>query len=424
MKVTTEELGSREVLIKVEFDEDEKAQALKEAAQAISEEITIPGFRRGKAPYDVVRRLVGERTIYNVALENLSYKIYPKLISDLNLDPVGPGQIQEISAEPFSITFKVPLKPIVELGDYRSLKVKKKKVEVSEEEINEVLKNLQEERATWVTVERGASMGDLVVADLTIQQGSQTNRNENFVFRLGPELKPEFVQNVEGLGAGQEKSFSLLGEEGEETLCHLKVHEVKEKQLPPIDDEFARSWGNFNSLDELKEQIRKDLKEQKERLAEDEAFYDALDALFSNAKVEFPPLLLEQEVESIIREQDKALRRTGLSLEQYLKAEGKTFEQYREEIKQTAEKRLKSRLALIKFIQEEKLEVPESEVEEFIKAYDSWLTERKIKRRIPTPELKEEMALALLKAKVRERILQIMVEEAQDDGESNNSDGD
>jgi len=424
MKVTTEELGSREILIKVEFDEDEKAQALKEAAQAISEEITIPGFRRGKAPYDVVRRLVGERTIYNVALENLSYKIYPKLISDLNLDPVGPGQIQEISAEPFSITFKVPLKPIVELGDYRSLKVKKKKVEVSEEEINEVLKNLQEERATWVTVERGASMGDLVVADLTIQQGSQTNRNENFVFRLGPELKPEFVQNVEGLGAGQEKSFSLLGEEGEETLCHLKVHEVKEKQLPPIDDEFARSWGNFNSLDELKEQIRKDLKEQKERLAEDEAFYDALDALFSNAKVEFPPLLLEQEVESIIREQDKALRRTGLSLEQYLKAEGKTFEQYREEIKQTAEKRLKSRLALIKFIQEEKLEVPESEVEEFIKAYDSWLTERKIKRRIPTPELKEEMALALLKAKVRERILQIMVEEAQDDGESNNSDGD
>jgi len=424
MKVTTEELGSREILIKVEFDEDEKAQAIKEAAQAISEEITIPGFRRGKAPYDVVRRLVGERTIYNVALENLSYKIYPKLISDLNLDPVGPGQIQEISAEPFSITFKVPLKPIVELGDYRSLKVKKKKVEVSEEEINEVLKNLQEERATWVTVERGASMGDLVVADLTIQQGSQTNRNENFVFRLGPELKPEFVQNVEGLGAGQEKSFSLLGEEGEETLCHLKVHEVKEKQLPPIDDEFARSWGNFNSLDELKEQIRKDLKEQKERLAEDEAFYDALDALFSNAKVEFPPLLLEQEVESIIREQDKALRRTGLSLEQYLKAEGKTFEQYREEIKQTAEKRLKSRLALIKFIQEEKLEVPESEVEEFIKAYDSWLTERKIKRRIPTPELKEEMALALLKAKVRERILQIMVEEAQDDGESNNSDGD
>ena len=426
MKVTTEELGSCEILIKVEFDEDEKAQALKEAAQAISKEMTIPGFRRGKAPYDVVRRLVGEKTIYDVALENLSHKIYPKLISDLNLDPIGPGQVQDASAEPFSITFRVPLKPIVELGDYRSLKVKKKKVEVSEEEVNEVLKKLQEERATWVTVERSASKGDLVVADMTFKYGSQERRNENAVLFLDPEQEPipGLVQNLEGLEAGQEKSFSLNLKDGQEITLHLKVHEVKGKQLPPLDDEFARSWGDFNSLEELKEQIRKDLREQKERTATDEAFYEALDALLSNAKVEFPPLLLEREVENTLLEQDKALRKRGLSLEQYLKAEGKSFEQYRQEIRPQVEERLKNRLALAKFIYEEKIEVPESEVEEFIKAYDSWLAERKIRRRFPTPGLKEELATALLRAKIKDRILEIMVEEAQDESEGNNPDGD
>lgn len=423
MKVTTEELGSREVLIKVEFDEDEKAKALKEAAQVISEELTIPGFRKGKAPYDVVRRLVGERTIYNVALENLSYKIYPKLISTLNLDPIGPGQVQETSVEPFSITFKVPLKPIVELGDYRRLKVKKKKVEVSEEDVNEFLKKLQEESATWVTVERATSVGDLIVADLTVQVGSQTKRYENVALLLSPDLKPEFIQNVEGIEAGQEKSFSLSDEKGE-TLFHFKVHEVKEKQLPPLDDEFARSWGNFNSLEELKENIRKGLREEKERIAREEAFYEALDALFANAKVEFPPLLLEEEIERILREQDKALRKNGFSLEQFLKIEGKTIEQYRQEIRPAAEERLKNRLALIKFIQEEKIEVPESEVEEFIKAYESWLTGGKTKKRFPTPALKEEVAEALLRAKVKDRILELMVEEEDDEAKGNNPNGD
>jgi len=426
MKVTTEELGSREILIKVEFDEDEKAQALKEAAQTISKEMTIPGFRKGKAPYDVVRRLVGEKLIYDVALENLSYKIYPQLISDLNLDPIGPGQVQETSIEPLSITFKVPLKPVVELGDYRSLKVKKKKVEVSDEEVNEVLKKLQEERATWVTVERSASVGDIIVADMTIQYGSQKNRNENAVLFLDPEqeLIPGLVQNLEGLEAGQEKTFSLTGKNGEEITFYLKVHEVKGKQLPPLDDEFARSWGDFNSLGELKEQIKRDLKEQKERAAKDEAFYEAMDTLLSNARVEFPPLLVEQELENTLREQDKALRKRGLSLEQYLRLEGKTLEQYRQEIRPEVEERLKNRFALVKFIQEEKIEVSESEVEEFVKAYDSWLAERKIKRRVPTSEFKEEVTTALLRAKVRDRILEIMVEEAQDEGEGNNPDGD
>lgn len=423
MKVTTENLGNCEVLIKVEFDEAEKAEALKEAAQIISQEINIPGFRKGKAPYDVVRRMVGDRMIYNVAFENLSGKIYPKLISDLNLEPVAPGQVQEFSVEPFSITFKVPLKPVVDLGDYRSLRIKRKETGVSEEEIERVLRDLQEEKATWISVERSAAQGDLIVADVTFKSGDREDRRENVALYLDPETEPikGLSQNLEGLAPGEEKTFALEGNEGE-IFFQVKVHEVKEKLLPPLDDEFARSLGDFNSLSELREQIRADLMARRARLDREEAFAEALETLVNNAKVEIPSLLVEEKVEEILQEEDKAWRKRGLSLESYLKMQGKTLEEYRRELFPRATERLKRALVLRKFIEAEDIKVSEKEMEAVIKDLETAITDRKVKRLTHSPKFKDNIALNLLRAKVEDRLLEIMLREEAD--ESHNPDGD
>lgn len=425
MKVTTEELGNREILIRVEFDKEEKTEALKEAVQIISNEISIPGFRKGKAPYDVVRRAVGERLIYEVAFEELSRKIYPKLITDLNLEPIAPGQVHEVSVEPFSITFKVPLKPIVDLGDYRSLKVKRKKVKVSEEKIQEKLQKLREEKATWITVERGASEGDLIIADLTYKSGHKENRMENVVLYLDPETEPikGLSQNLKDLTPGQEKTFTLQKED-EELTFHVKVHEVKEKQLPPLDDEFARSVGDFNSLSELKEQIQRELLDLEKLINEEEALAEALDILVKNARVEMPPLLVELEVENFLQEEEKALRKRGLSLENYLKMQGRTLEEHRQEILPEATERLKRRLVLRKFIEEEGLKISEEEVNKVLEEFESALTDKKAKRDIRSPDFKQGFTMALFRAKVERRLLEIMVEEEMDEGESHNPDGD
>jgi len=425
MKVTTEDLGNREVLIKVEFDEAEKAEALKEAAQIISQEITIPGFRKGKAPYDVVRRMVGERLIYNIAFENLSGKIYPKLISDLNLEPIAPGQVQEVSVEPFSITFKVPLKPVVDLGDYHSLRVKPKETDVSEEEIEQVLRDLQEEKATWISVERSATLGDLIIADLAFKSGDQEDQRENVPLYLDPRTEPikGLSQNLEGLAPGDEKTFALEGDKGEITF-RVKVHEVKEKILPPLDDEFARSLGDFNSLSELKEQIRADLMARRARLNREEAFVEALETLVNNAKVEMPSLLVEEKIEEIIQEEDKAWRKRGLSLENYLKMQGKTLEDYRRELYPKATERLKRALVLRKFIEAENIKVSEEEMEKVIKNFEAGITSRRGKRAVRSPEFRDNIASALLQAKVEDRLLEIMLKEESDEGKSNNPDGD
>ncbi len=425
MKVTTEDLGNREILIKVEFDEAERAEALKEAARLISQEITIPGFRKGKAPYDVVRRVVGERLIYETALEEMARKIYPKLLSDLNLDPVAPARLQEISTEPFSITLKVPLKPIVDLGDYRSLRVEKKKAEVSEEEIQKVLKELLEERATWITVDRSASRGDLIVADVTIKSSTHESRRENVVLPLDARVEPisGLTENLEGLAPGQEKTFTLQGE-GEEITFRVKVHEVKEKQLPALDDEFARSFGDFNSLEELKEHIRKELLAQKESIKRDEALAEALNTLVKNARVEVPPLLIEREVEELLQEEDKALRKRGLSLESYLKIQGKTLEEHRQEILPEATERLKMRLVLRKFTEEENLDVSEEEINEILKNFEAKASTRKEKGTIRSPDMRESIANALWRAKLENRLLEIMLREGKDEDASGNPDGD
>ncbi len=425
MKVTTEELGSREVLIKVEFDESEKAEALKEAARIISSEINIPGFRRGKAPYDVVRRMVGERLIYEVAFEETARKIYPKLISDLNLDPIAPAQIQEAVTEPFSITLKVPLKPIVDLGDYRSLRVKKGKAEVSEEEVQKALNELLEERATWITVERSASEGDLIVADLTIKTPTQESHRENVVLFLNSEKEPisGLTRNLEGLSSGQEKTFTLQGEEGEITF-QVKVHEVKEKQLPPLDDEFARSFGDFSSLEELKEHVRKEILAQKEVIKTDEALTEALDTLVKNARVEVPSLLIEREAEEWLKEEDINLRKRGLSLENYLKIQGKTLEEHRQEILPKAMERLKRRLVLQKFVEEENLSVSEEEINKVVREFEANVTSKREKRSVRSPELRESIANMLWRAKLEKRLIEVMVKEEADESGSDNPNGD
>ncbi len=429
MKVATEDLGNREVLIRVEFDEGEKAEALKEAARIISQEINIPGFRKGKAPYDVVRRVVGEELIYKIAFEEMAKKIYPRLISDLNLDPLGPASLEETSPEPFSIALKVSLKPIVDLGDYRSLRIKKGKTEVSDEELQEALRRLQEERATWVTVERSASQGDLIVADLDIKTSKQEARRENVVLLLDPEEDPVegFSRNLEGLSPGQEKTFTLEREgEGEEReiTFHVKVHEVKEKQLPPLDDEFARSW-DFNSLDELKESLRRELLSQKEKAEREKALAEAISTLVENARVEVPPVLIMAEVEDILDEEDRALRQQGLSLELYLKTQGKTLEDYTKELIPIAVERVKMRLVLSKFIEEEKLDVSEEEIDEVLKRFEERVDSRKGKKAVrSSPRFRALVSESLLRGKVESRLMEIMLEEGRDEGESGDPDGD
>lgn len=376
MKVTTEQLENCEVLMTVELDAAQEDNILKTAARRISREVRIPGYRPGKASYNLIVRRFGEEAVQQEAMEELADRVYKEAVKEAGLVPYGPASLTDVQWHPLVIKITVPTEPEIDLGNYRDIRLDVPEVDVTEEDVEAVLLDLQERYAVYTPVERPAQLGDLVSVAITERDGDSVlleDDSEEFSLEEPPEdaEEPDLVTPLVGLAPGDEKSFSVTYPDdydddryaGKEIQVSVKVNTVKEKEVEPLDDDFASLVGDFDTLDELRDRLREDMILQRKREMENRLADEMLDKVIEQAPViKWPSVAEEEEIDHLLHHLDDRLQQQGYSLDVFLQLRQKSREALREEYREQAQNQLRRRLVLGRLAVLEKLELDPGQV--------------------------------------------------------------
>ena len=371
MKVSSERLPDAQVLLQIEVDQEQMDRSLERAYRRLVQRVEVPGFRKGKTPRNMLERHLGRGRLLEEAIDILIPEAYSKALEEQDVDAIDQPQIELVNAEPLSFKATVPIRPTVDLGDYQSLRVDREPVAVDEKDVDETVEELRRRHAIQEPVDRRVKLGDIVRGDVTIVvEDREVYKDEDVEFRLrdgATVFLPGFVEGMIGARKGTPHQVKVSVPEGEGDLAGktgnatVVVKEVKEERLPDADDAFAGEIGEgFESLQALRERLREDIQRQAEQQAEEAYREKALGELTEQAaSIEFPPVLVDREVERFVRDQ---ARSTGQDVDAYLKLIRKTPEEIREELTPTATERVKRSLALSQLSEEENIEVVDEDV--------------------------------------------------------------
>jgi trigger factor len=418
MKVTTERLEDCQVNVVIEVDEAEIEQELRKKARAISREFNVPGYRRGRAPYRAVVRVFGREAIQQEAFEDFGQELYEKAMAEIEYEPYRPGELQEVEWDPFRMTVLLPIRPEVDLGDYRDVRVPFDPEPVTGEQIEEFLADTQREHAQWVPVERPAALGDQVVIDSEGKIGDEvvlSNEGHELLLDVEADLPlPGFHEEIVGVSPGGEKTFRLTYPEddaeqnvaGKEATFTVQLHSVKEEDLPPLDDDLAMMVGDYDTLDDLRVSVRERMETEAKEKAESEYLGKVLEAMIEGAvKIEYPPPAIDNEVEYTLDQMERNLASSGIELDTYLGMLGTTREVYGAELRPAAEGRLKERLVLSEVAKQEGLEVEPEDIEDQIDRMTEAMGEQAEAMRevLSSPEARLSVASDLVVSMAQER---------------------
>ena len=369
LKIETQPRDDHQVRLVAEFEPEQLEKSRHQAARKISQSTRIAGFRPGKAPYEVVRRMVGEKTVTDRALELMVEELYPQVIKEAGIHPYTSGTLDEIvKLDPPTLAFVVPLEPDVELGDYRAVRLPYEPPAVTDKDVDEAVEGMQQGYATIEPVDRPAAEGDLVAIKFHGHLTHPVEDEEVDVFPEGPNqvwIRPEAEQAKEewpypgfgremlGVKAGDEKSvvhvFAEDAEDeklrGREVEFHVKVENVKAMILPALDEEFVSKLGNFKTADDLRADLRKRLELRKADEYNNDYYTHLTDTIRETSTITYPPQALENETEEVLDSIKEDLSRQNLDFESYLKIRQMDQNAFIEkEIKPAAEKRLERSL--------------------------------------------------------------------------------
>ncbi|AZS17073.1 trigger factor [Paenibacillus lutimineralis] len=378
MKATWEKIERNLGVLEVEVEAERVASALDKAFQKVVKKINVPGFRKGKVPRAIFESRFGVESLYQDAIDILLPEVYTEAIDETNIFPVDRPEVdveQFEKGQPFKFKAKVTVKPEVTLGDYKGVEVAAINIEVSEEELNEELTRMQERHAELVVIdEEAAQNGDVTVIDF---DGSvdgvpfEGGKGERYSLELGSNsFIPGFEDQVVGMATGDFKDVTVTFPEtyhaeelaGKEAVFKVKVHEIKRKQLPELDDEFAKDVSEFDTLDEYKEDLKKQIAARKENEGKAARESAVVEAVGANAEVEIPEAMVQTEVQNMVRDFDNRLRAQGMNLDLFLNFSGQTIEDLQGQMKVDAEKRVRNNLVLEQIAKAEKIEATEEEI--------------------------------------------------------------
>ena len=342
----------------------------------------VPGFRKGKVPMHIAEKHYGVEMFYEDAFNEVVPEIYDKEIKENNLEVVSKPDIDIVQMEKgkdLIFTAIVQTKPDVKLGDYKGIELKKVEYKVTAKDVEHELSHMAEKNARVITVEdRATKEGDIAVIDF---EGSvdgvpfDGGKAEKHELELGSHSFIEgFEDQVVGMKIGEEKDVNVTFPEeyfskdlaGKPAVFKVKLHEIKAKELPKIDDEFAKDVSEFDTIAELKADIKKNLEHQNKHKAEHEMEDAAIEKVCKNAKVEIPSGMIENEIDAMEDDLNRRLTYQGVNLEQYLKMMNKTRDAFREEMKPQAEVSIKTRLVLEAISKDAKIKVTDKELNEKI----------------------------------------------------------
>lgn len=422
MKVTKEKEENCQVFLNIEMEPAEMKTALDESYHRLAQKAEIPGFRKGKAPREVLERHIGKDRLLEDALSKLLPQAYEKALKEQGLEPIANPDIEITQTEPVIFKATVPLKPVIELGDYRSLNLKPEPPDDTAEELNNMIEQLRRQHGAWEPAERPAGFDDLVTIDVDSQVEAKPFINQPGVqYQLHKDQSapaPGFAEQLVGMKGGEEKEFKLLLPEdyspaelaGKEAGFKVKVNEVKQLRLPELDNDFAVAVNpEFKTFDELKSRISENLKLMAEDRARREFEEKVVDAAVDLSQVEFPPVLVEMEVDRTLEQQARQLQANNMAMEEYLSRIGKKEEELREELRPAATRSVSRTLVLDKVAEAEKIEVSDADIDAELEKMIESAGEKKdeARKQLDTPQVRHSLEHILATRKTVQRLLEI-----------------
>ena len=381
MKVSLLEEAQSQVVLSIEVEPPELDEHLDRVYRRAVQRVNIPGFRRGKAPRSVVERELGRDAMVEDALDTLLPQITSMAIQERELDVISLPKVRVTEYDPLMVEVTVPVRPAIDLGDYYSYRVEQESVEVAPEAVDELIDSMREDAGTWEPVERSVALDDLVTLEVRgLVEEEVVIEEERVDYRVSVDSTvpmPGFADRLVGLNRDEEQQFSLPFPDdhpqeswaGKECAFTLIVHEVKERKLPDLDDEFAKSLNaEVDSVPALRDKFQEDLLRRNRLIADQTYQENAVQALVEGSKIEVPPLLIDHEIEHIISEQQEALQRQQVRMEDYLSTIGKSVEQIQEELRPSAADRITRTLILGALREKEGIEVTPEEIDEEIES--------------------------------------------------------
>jgi trigger factor len=379
MSAKWEKLEKNQGVLTVEIDAQEVAEALDQAFKKVVTKVNVPGFRKGKVPRKLFESRFGVESLYQDALDILLPKAYGQAIEETGIDPVDRPEVDVDQMESGkNLIFKatVTVKPEVELGEYKGLAIEAKDFTVTDEKLNEELENVRGRQAELNIVEDGTvENGDTVVIDFEGFLGEEAfegGKGENYPLEIGSNsFIPGFEEQLVGMKKEEERTITVNFPEeyhseqlaGQEANFKVTVHEIKRKQLPELDDEFAKDVSEFETLDEYKADLRAKLEEKAKQEEESYKKDTVVEKATENATIDLPAVMIENEVEQMLKDFEQRLQMQGMNLELYSQFSGLDAAGLREQFKGDAEKRVRMNLTLEAIAKAENIEVSEEEVE-------------------------------------------------------------
>ena len=389
MKIEKDVLEDQQVKFTVEVDSDQLEASKRKAAKKIARRIKVPGFRPGKAPYQVIQRQVGDEALLEESIEILVNDVYPQVIEDAEIDPYGPGNLENVlSLDPVTLEFIVPLMPEVELADYHSVRLPYDPPEITDAEVEAVEQDFRQRQAVEETAERPAEVGDHVYVRLSAKRFDEDDQAEEAALieeRSTSMLIPDdeadtsnewpfggFSRELIGMSVDDEKTlvytypddspYETLREVNAEFTIH--VEDVKARILPELDDEFAQTLGEYEDLAALEKDIRESLEER--ALEEYNSQYDddVIDQIVEGSTIKYPPQMKENEINNVVQQLEGRLANQGLDMDIYLKTREMDQQGLRDEAEPVAETRVKRSLVLLEIARQQEIDVSETELQD------------------------------------------------------------
>ena len=383
MSLQVEKLEKNMAKLTVEVSAEDFEKAIEKVYQKQKKQISIPGFRKGKVPRMMVEKMYGKEVFYEDAANDLIPDAYDNALDECEEDIVSSPKIEVTQIEagkPFVFTATVALKPEVKLGEYKGIKIEKIEREVTEEEILAEINRERNKNARNITIEdRPVKDGDMTVIDFegfVDGEAFEGGKGENYPLTIGSgAFIPGFEEQLVGAEIGKEVEVKVTFPEdyqaeelqGKEAVFKCTVHEIKEKELPELDDEFASEVSEFDTLEEYKEDVKKNLTEKKVKDAETARENAAVEAAVKASEIEIPEAMLETQQRQMVDEFSQRITMQGMSMEQYMQFTGATYEKLIEQVKPQAEERIRARLVLEAIAKSENIVATEEDYEKEMK---------------------------------------------------------
>jgi len=379
VKVTKEILGNNKVKLEIQVDNETFEKGMEKSYLKNRKSIQIPGFRKGRVPRKIIERYYGESIFYEDAINEIFPETYKQAVDESGIEPVDNPELDIVQigdGKELIYTAEVTVKPEVELGQYKGIEVRKVEYNVSDDEVEHQLEHVREKNARWITVEdRPVKEGDRVTLDYSGSvDGVQFEGGtaEKQILEIGSgRFIPGFEEQLVGMNIGDEKDINVKfpdeyhAEElkGKDAVFKVKIHEIKEKELPELDDEFAKDVSEFSTLDEYKEDMKKKMQDEASESSKAAMENELIGKICENAKVDIPEVMVKQEIDRIVRDVDYRLRYNGMDLKRYLEMVNTSEADFRAQYQDEAYNRVKTQLVLEKISKVENIEANDDDLD-------------------------------------------------------------